>query len=153
MEGWGGGPCRTTFIIQWNQGMKHLGMKCGSQWIVQSAGQGVHMQWCLQYRCKWFLGFVESTEEFPWFSSKKINDLFVPSCCNSHCHNLLYRAFYYQVKLGLTFLKQSNTFNDCPRLQHQNVTLWVPATSHLQLQPTDLRWFNLSKKKYNSTLD
>lgn len=44
-------------------------------------------------------------------------------------------------------MMQSHTFNDCSRLQQQNVTQWVPATSNLQLRPTDLRWSNLSKKE------
>lgn len=107
-EGWGWGPWRMTFLMQWNQQIKHLRMKCGSQWV--------HMQWCLPYRCKWFLGFEESTEEFSWLLWKKINDLFMPSCCYRYCHNSLYRVFHYQVKLGLTFMMQSNTFNDCSRL-------------------------------------
>lgn len=51
-------------------------------------------------------------------------------------------------------MMQSNTFNDCPRLYYRNVTLRVPATFHLHLWPTDLRWYILSKKKaHNSTLN
>lgn len=44
-------------------------------------------------------------------------------------------------------MMQSNTFNDCSRLWYGNMTMWVPATSYLQLRAIDLRWYNLSKKE------
>lgn len=43
-------------------------------------------------------------------------------------------------------MMQSNTLKDWFRLWYRNMTLWIPAT-YLQLRPTDLRWYNFSKKE------